>query len=100
MPVPTALRPRTCWSQRGRNLIGDYGSAPERRQPMSELDMQTIHVPCSKCGKEHPKTIRWLKANPQLVCDCGNEINVKFDGSLEEIERSLAQIPRNITIKL
>jgi len=66
------------------------------------FDDQSISIPCPECKKEHEKTIGWIKAHSSLACSCGVTITLdKSDlvSKLEDVERELDAIPREITIK-
>lgn len=68
----------------------------------SIFDTQSIDIPCPKCGTKHSKLIGWIKANSHIACGCGVSIKLEKDGLISElakVDRSLASIPRNITIK-
>ena len=70
---------------------------------MGFFDSQTIEIPCPDCGKEHPKTIGWIKTHSDLTCSCGVKIELdkgEFVRQIARIEKSLDSIPREITIRL
>lgn len=63
------------------------------------FDNQSIDIPCPKCGKKHPKTTGWLKANNHIVCGCGARINLETSGlksGLASADRSLDDLRRTL----
>jgi hypothetical protein len=47
---------------------------------------------CPACGNKIEKTVDWLKSNEQVICNCGNRINVdanKVIAGIEKVERLL-----------
>jgi hypothetical protein len=43
----------------------------------TKLGETYIEVACGKCGSTHVRTLIWLDANENLVCDCGGATIVK-----------------------
>lgn len=69
----------------------------------SIFDKQSISIPCPKCGVNRTETLGWIKSHDSFVCSCGVTINLDkkdFVRSLDEIDRELANIPREIIIKI
>ena len=63
------------------------------------LDNQVIDFPCPKCGRKHPKTVGWLKANRQLVCSCGANItidNSDFVAGVAGVDKAMDDLKRQL----
>lgn len=53
----------------------------------SVLDSQTIDISCPSCGHKLRQSIGRLKLNPQLICRCGQVINVNESNMSREIAK-------------
>lgn len=72
---------------------------------MGFLDSETIEIPCEGCGKEHSKTIGWIKTHSEISCSCGATIKIdksEFVRGISGVERALDGLmnTRNINIKI
>jgi hypothetical protein len=55
-------------------------------------DDAAVPFSCPACGDKIEKTVDWLKLNEQMICNCGNRINVdakKVIAGIEKVERLL-----------
>ena len=77
---------------------------------MLNLDDSEIDLQCPQCAKTFTKSLGWLKANDNLLCDCGITIvfdKKEFTGPISEAQKSLDNLEkqflafgRDITIKI
>jgi len=51
------------------------------------FDDGILEFTCANCGKEHPKTIGWIKANDHFTCECGARTDIERDQALEAFGR-------------
>ena len=54
-----------------------------------------IRVPCPGCGHKSVKSLAWLKANDQFICDgCGKSVTLdreQFRAGLDKVDQSIAK---------
>lgn len=61
-----------------------------------------IGIPCPECGHETSKTIAWIKAHDEMVCegpDCGRTIHLERENllaGLKDAEQSMAKFRKSI----
>lgn len=60
--------------------------------PNSLFDSQTISIPCPKCGKDHAKSVAWLKANKHIACACGGHLDIDRSQFLTQIAKAEKQM--------
>ncbi|WP_411906297.1 hypothetical protein [Rhizobium mayense] len=64
------------------------------------FDNKSISIPCPGCGQKTSKTIAWIKANDNFICDgCGRPITIKAEellSGLEEAKKAIADFKRNL----
>jgi transcription elongation factor Elf1 len=67
------------------------------------LDDKEISFKCPKCSHQLKKTVGWLKANADMICEgCGVTIKLNTEQlarGAEDAQKALDSIPKKITIK-
>jgi hypothetical protein len=43
------------------------------------LDQQVITIVCDACRRKMDKSYRWVKANTEYACTCGDTTNLRSD---------------------
>jgi hypothetical protein len=70
---------------------------------MGLFDSAEIEFPCEVCKRKIKKTIGWLKSHKEVICACGTKIILdakQLVNATNRLEKQIAGIPKNITIKL
>jgi transcription initiation factor TFIIIB Brf1 subunit/transcription initiation factor TFIIB len=67
---------------------------------MALFENAELGLPCPGCGGKSPKTIAWIKANTEFVCDhCGATVQMDkadLEKGLGEVDSALEEIKRNL----
>ena len=64
------------------------------------FDSKSIGLPCPKCGHKTSKTIAWIKAHDEFVCD-SCDANVRMNkqdllAGLDQAEESIAKLRKSL----
>lgn len=61
------------------------------------FDRHVIEFACPGCGKEHGKTVAWLKDNPDFTCACGRRLETEKLGDIfKRADKAVTQFGRSI----
>jgi hypothetical protein len=64
------------------------------------LDRDTFVVACPGCKIKHPKTLGWLKAHDQFICErCGRNINInksRFTNLMHQIDKAVWNLAKTV----
>lgn len=53
------------------------------------FDKGVLGIPCPACGHKTKKTIAWIKANEQMICDgCGRTVTLECEKLIEGINQA------------
>jgi hypothetical protein len=66
---------------------------------VSDVDGETIEIPCPKCHATSVKTVAWLKKHKQFVCGCGALVRVTpstFDHEIAKVALAVDRLKRTI----
>ena len=71
------------------------------RQPMQgPLDRHTFDVACPGCKIKNAKTLGWLKAHNQFICEgCGKNIDIdksRFAAGVDQIDKAFMDLAKTI----
>ena len=64
------------------------------------LDRHTFDVACPGCKIKNPKTLGWLKAHNQFICEgCGKNIDIdksRFAAGVDQIDKAFRDLTKTI----
>ena len=66
---------------------------------VSDIDGETIEIPCSRCHATTVKTVAWLSKHKQFVCECGALVRVTpstFDHEIAKVTKAVDRLKRAI----
>lgn len=61
------------------------------------FENQEISIPCKKCGRQHKKTIAWIRSHSgaKIKCQCGTDLVIdasQLDRQIKELEKQLKNL--------
>ena len=63
------------------------------------FDDKPIDLPCPTCGQKNAKTLKWVAANNQFTCKCGQVVtfdNSQFKSEYNKAKKSLADLEKTL----
>lgn len=61
------------------------------------FENQQITIACKKCGRQHKKTIGWIRTHngSKISCSCGTDLLIdsgQFDRQIKDLEKQLKNL--------
>jgi hypothetical protein len=83
-----------------RDLMDHRAHRPPREvRDVSDVDGETIEIPCPGCRAPTEKTVAWLKSHKQFTCACGTLVRVTpstFRHEIAKVSAAVDQLKRTI----
>lgn len=61
------------------------------------FDAAAVSIPCGNCGRNHKKTIRWLRTHTEIDCEYGTKTRLEsgqFKAGMAKAERALNDLKK------